>query len=169
MYVPWFQSSSTARTGRKAHSGVEPLIAQWYFSMVHRSKWTQYFRKHTNFLFKLMTSPYVQMEQKSQNPSFLITLLVFKSHFSNVRNDGMKCPYLSRPKEEHFKVVIPEMIMFQSCSSSKVLNTTWDYCLQISDKGWGQDPVGFWLPGALKHIVLPNSSPVKSYFPNTSE
>lgn len=63
-----------------------------------------------------------KMEQKSQNPSFLLTF--FKSDFPNVRNDGMKCPYLPRPKEEHFKVVIPELIMFQFCSSSKVLNTT---------------------------------------------
>lgn len=36
----------------------------------------------------------------------------------------MKCPYLPRPKEEHFKVVILEMIIFPFCSSLKVLNTT---------------------------------------------
>lgn len=57
-----------------------------------------------------------KMEQKNKNPSFLF--------FSNIGEKGMKCPYLPRPKEDHFKVVISEIIMSQFCDSLKVLNIT---------------------------------------------
>lgn len=45
------------------------------------------------------------MEQKEPKPVISINI-VFKSDFSNVRNNDMKCPDLLRPKEEHFKVAL---------------------------------------------------------------
>lgn len=41
--------------------------------------------QNTNFLFTLITFPYVQNRtKKSQNPSFLLMFIVFESEFSNV-------------------------------------------------------------------------------------
>lgn len=63
-----------------------------------------------------MTSPYVQNGIEKPKPTTSINI-AFLIRFFNVRNNGMKCPYLPVSKEEHFKVVILEMIMFQFCSS----------------------------------------------------
>lgn len=46
-----------------------------------------------------------EMEQKELKP-ITSSSIVFKSDFSNVGNNDMKCPYLLRPKEEHFKVAL---------------------------------------------------------------
>lgn len=51
-----------------------------------------------------MTSPYVK--NAMEVPKTIISVHFFKSSFLNVRNSSMKCPYLLRPKEEHFKVVL---------------------------------------------------------------
>lgn len=48
-----------------------------------------------------MSSPYIQNGKASP----IISIVFFKSDFSNIKNNDVKCPYLLRPKEEHFKVV----------------------------------------------------------------
>lgn len=53
-----------------------------------------------------MTSSYVQNGTKKPKPLISVDInCFFKSDFSNVRNNGMKCPYRLRPKE-HFEVVL---------------------------------------------------------------
>lgn len=63
-----------------------------------------------------------KMEQKKPKPVISINV-VFKSGFSNVRNNDAKCPYLLRPKDEHFTVVLyKKWLCFDFVLVKKVLN-----------------------------------------------
>lgn len=82
------------------------LLTSAIFLMIHRSNRIKFYLKKKNktLISFLNWGPLVCSKwNKSQNSSFRLTLL--KSDFSSVRNSGMKCPDLFRPKEGNFQVV----------------------------------------------------------------